>query len=132
MSRSLNDLRDEVQQTAVEKGWEDKEKYPDRSFGDLIALMHSELSEALEEYRGGYPPTYIYCMVGFPISEGQAWDESRAIEGQKPEGIPIEFADCIIRILQACGKYGIDIEEAVRLKMDYNKTRAERHGGKTI
>jgi NTP pyrophosphatase (non-canonical NTP hydrolase) len=124
---SLNDLRDDIQQWAKEKGWEDHEKYPDRTFGDLIALMHSELSEALEEHRHEHKPTEVYCFVGFPIGEAVPFQV-----GQKPEGIPIEFADCIIRILQACGKYGIDIDEAVRLKMEYNRTRPERHGGRTI
>lgn len=48
----------------------------------------------------------------------------------KPEGIPIELADCIIRILDYCGKEGIDIEEAIKIKHEYNLTRPYRHGGK--
>jgi NTP pyrophosphatase (non-canonical NTP hydrolase) len=51
---------------------------------------------------------------------------------KKPEGVPIELADCIIRILDYCGHAGIDIEQAIKIKHEYNKTRPHRHGGKVI
>ena len=46
----------------------------------------------------------------------------------KPLGIPIELADAIIRILDYCAKEGIDIEEALRIKHEYNKLRSYWHG----
>ena len=104
----LNDLAREVHQNAVEHGW--WENPPE--FGTIIALIHSELSEALEEYRNGKPIVY-------------------EIDG-KPEGIASEFADVIIRVLDYCGHAGIDIEEAIRVKMEYNKTRPYKHGGKVV
>jgi hypothetical protein len=48
----------------------------------------------------------------------------------KPEGIPSELADIIIRVFDAAVEYGIDIEDQVRMKMAYNATRQHRHGGK--
>ncbi|HEX5437177.1 MAG TPA: hypothetical protein VFW98_08455 [Gemmatimonadaceae bacterium] len=79
-----------------------------------IALMHSELSEALEEYRAGHALTEVYERDG------------------KPEGYPIELADVIIRILDHCTAEGIDIQGAVLRKMEYNATRPHRHGGKVV
>jgi NTP pyrophosphatase (non-canonical NTP hydrolase) len=124
----LNKLRDKIHQNAVEHGWWEKE----RSFGEIIALCHSELSEALEEYRNGKPDIY-YKKCGSPeCNFGIKCHECEILKEQKPEGIAIELADCIIRILDYCGKENIDIEKAIRLKHEYNKTRPYRHGGKVI
>mgnify|MGYP001608356455 CR=1 FL=1 len=110
---SLNELAAQARAIAVSKGWEDGH----RSFGDIIALMHSELSEALEEHRSGRGATEIYYRAEAP---------------DKPEGIPIELADTFIRILHFVGQHEIDFDRAVDLKMSYNATRPHRHGGKTI
>ncbi len=129
----LNKLRDEIHSNAKNHGWWEEE----RSFGEIIALCHSELSEALEEYRSGYKSTEIYHNCERDYDCGLYEPDGDNIEcfgcsRHKPEGIPIELADCIIRILDYCGKEGIDIEEAIRIKHEYNKSRPYRHGGKVI
>ena len=107
----INDLCREAHETAKEKGWHETPL----ATGDFIANTHAELSEAFEEYRAGKPIKEIYDS-GF----------------DKPEGFPIELADVIIRIADFCGLHEIDLEEAIRFKMTYNKTRSHRHGGKIV
>lgn len=111
--KTLNELAAEAHANAVSKGWWDE----DRSFGEIIALIHSEVSEALEFYREGHQPNELL------------WT---GISGLKPDGIPAEFADIIIRIFDAAGKYNIDLDRAVEMKMLYNATRPHKHGGKVI
>lgn len=123
----LNELRNEIHKNAVEHGWWEEE----RSFGEIIALCHSELSEALEEYRNKKKGVYYSCQPNGTLI-GVCDGKCPACERGKPEGIPIELADCIIRILDHCGKENIDIDEAIRIKHEYNKTRPYRHGGKKI
>ncbi len=93
---------------ANEKGW--NEHMP--SQGEWIALAHSELSEGLEAHRDG---------VGMAVY----------VDG-KPEGLAIEYADCIIRILHWFARHGLSPNDMVAMKMDYNQTRPYRHGGKAM
>lgn len=81
-------------------GWWDRP----REIPELLCLIHSEISEALEAYR-------IDKMEG-------------------PDGLPGELADALIRICDLAEVIGIDIEAAVLKKHEYNKTRPYRHGGK--
>ena len=115
---TITNLVQQSHETAVDKGWYEEPK----TFGELIALCHSELSEALEEFRRGNDVKEIYYEELNSLLAGY----------KKPEGIPIELADVVIRVADMCGYYGIDLEEAVRIKMEYNKTREHRHGGKVI
>ncbi|KKL78588.1 hypothetical protein LCGC14_2023360 [marine sediment metagenome] len=106
----LDQIQRESHDTAVSKGWDD---IP-RSFPEFVANMHGELTEAWEEYRlnGTEPDTMIYLKQG------------------KPEGIAVEFADLVIRLLDCCAHYDIPLEDALKVKMEYNKGRPYRHGNK--
>ena len=120
---SLNELRDRAHQNAVDHG------FTGATVGEEIALMHSELSEALEEYRNGALPNQTLYIDNFCES---LRTEERSLDKFKPCGIPSEMADVIIRVLDFCGKYNIDIDKAVLEKMKYNASRPHRHGGKKL
>ena len=107
----INELVKEAHENAKNHGWWD---YP-KTFGELIALIHSEVSEALEEYRNSKLPAETYYNGN-----------------DKPEGIPSEMADIVIRVFDLCGYYEIDLESAIKEKMEYNKSRPYKHGGKKI
>jgi hypothetical protein len=78
-----------------------------------LALVHSELSEAVEEARE---------------DRWTEWHSSS--KPDKPEGFVIELADAVIRLFHIAGLLGLDLEAAVRDKTAYNETRPHRHGGK--
>jgi NTP pyrophosphatase (non-canonical NTP hydrolase) len=110
---TITELVKQSHETAVEKGWWDDDPELDKSFGTAIALIHSEASEALEEYR-----------------DGRKYDEIYYREDGKPEGIPVEFADVVIRIADQAGERGIPLLRAIEEKLAFNKTREHRHGNK--
>ena len=111
---TIKELIEESWQTAEDKGWHSLKKRP----AEDIALMHSELSEVLEELRR-HDPNFVYFKLD---KKGN----------QKPEGCPIELADVLIRIGDFCKTHAIDLDEALRLKATYNKTRDYLHGGKKL
>lgn len=120
----LNDLAADIHANAVAHGWWDEA----RSFGDIVALCHSELSEALEAYRDGEELVHGCC--GHCTFEASCDHPAPAGEtGCKPEGVAVEMIDCIIRILDWCGKMGVDVDGVLAMKHAYNKGRPYRHGG---
>lgn len=120
-------------QTAEDSGW-----HGDETFGDKVALMHSELSEALEEFRDGCNFEKIYYSYKDPNGGKDILtdDPTREVDGvlvmNKVEGIASELADVLIRIFDDSERFGIPTIEAMFQKMLYNKTRPHRHGGKKI
>lgn len=110
-------MEEEVFRLNSSKGWFDEE----RTVGDMVALLHAEVSEILEAYRDygmkdGTKPPYRAGMD--PNTERPA----------KPEGVAVEMADVLIRLLDMAKRWDIDIVSAFDEKMKYNWTRPYRHG----
>lgn len=93
----INQLCSEAFEIAKSKGWHDEP----RETGTVLALIHSEVSEALEADRKG-----------------------------DRENFEEELADVCIRIFDLCGSRGIDLEASIQKKMEKNKGRSYKHGGK--
>jgi NTP pyrophosphatase (non-canonical NTP hydrolase) len=118
----LQDIQERIYKTAKEHGWWDEP----RTFGDIVALCHSELSEALEEFRTNKP------MVYYPDGNGGININIQHDVAVKPEGVAVEMADCIIRILDWAEHNNINMQQILINKMAYNETRPYRHGGKAL
>ena len=92
--------------TATDAGWyldPETGEPVERNFGEVVALMHSELSEALEADRKGLMDDNL------PHRDGRE----------------VEFADCIIRILDTAAALGLDVAGALIEKNRLNGARAD-------
>jgi NTP pyrophosphatase (non-canonical NTP hydrolase) len=128
---TIREMQQRVHDLAVRKGWWDNcaTNMPFVAMGaekrlldvDLVSaripeklcLIHSEVSEALEDYRDGKYETKLGA-------------------GGKPEGFPTELADVVIRCMDLAGALGIDLEAEIEKKHAFNATRPFRHGGKKV
>ena len=122
----LNDLKAlqaDIHATALDKGWWDdrnnlislaKSHHPSTAkyaksavVGSALALIHSEVSEALEADRNGDKP-----------------------DDKIPEytGMEAELADVMIRIYDLAEAFGLRVNEAMIEKIQMNKSRSHKHG----
>jgi len=102
-ARSWDEVAKQVHKNAVDKGFWDNP----RNDGEAIALIHSELSEALEALRSNNAPDRHLRDFA---------------------GVEVELADAVIRIMDISEGRGWRVVEAILAKIDYNKGRDRLHG----
>ena len=100
----FKEIQRKIYTIAKSKGWWDKP----RNDGEMIALMHSELSEGLEAIRKNLTSDHLPDF----------------------KGIEEELADVIIRIMDYAESRELKVAEAIFAKIRFNEGRERMHGGK--
>lgn len=119
----INELSKEIHENAKAKGFYEKP----RNIGEMLCLMHSEISEALEADRKDR-----YCKIAptdvLARSHGSVFfdDYEKTIKHTFEE----EMADIVIRVMDMCEWKEIDLEGHIKAKMRYNTLREKYHGKK--
>lgn len=121
---TLNELSRLCHQNAINKGFFDEGK----NTGEMIALMHSELSEALEaDRKDSYVRYHSMDAINGWIDDE---DFKRAYKKHVKGSFEEEMADILIRVFDMCGYKNIDIDAHVKAKMRYNSLRERMHSKK--
>lgn len=137
----LEPLAREIGEVNVANGWDasramlaDPDAYDPRwrtahKIAEL-GLIDTEVSEAIEVVRRGYGMREVYYPTS--ATNQPTFEMDGMTKLHKPEGVPSELADVIIRVLDIADAYGIDIAAAVVEKLAHNRTRGLHHGGKSL
>lgn len=126
----LNELSKEIHENAKSKGFYDNKK----NIGEMLCLIHSEVSEALEADRKkmytNVSDIKLYGLAdknfGATFNDESVFKDffSTCVKNTFED----ELADIVIRVLDLCAFKGIDIESHIKAKMRYNATRQHKHG----
>lgn len=113
MAKTIAEMTAEIREVNVAKGWRPAEGGPgENTWGDYIALLHSEISEALEAYRDHRLADATHPACGRAANTGEPCPEHGP---SKPEGVGSELADVLIRLLDMCDVFGIGASGYERL-----------------
>lgn len=143
IATGLSVLLDAVTANNYEKGWRPRpEEMPmgkvERNMGELIALLHSEVSEAFEAHRNNEPKLWFEYEIPGPNGETLKNKPTDGFSDQpsfggvlgKPQGIASELADVLIRLVDMAQEHDIPLISATISKHEFNQTRPWKHGGK--
>lgn len=135
-TQSWNTIAADIHATNIEKGWWDQETKVGlavlnhlldtdadpslidavipmlrRNDGEALMLIVTEVAEVLEGLRDRNPPSEKIGAAGFTQAEE-------------------EMADVVIRVMDLCCARNWRVAEAIKAKLEYNRTRPFRHGGR--
>jgi len=105
-SENVNNLRDLCYKASFDAGWHtnlETGELLERNKAEMLCLIHSEISEAMEGERKGLMDDHLPDR---PMAE-------------------VELADAVIRIMDYAGRWGYDIGGALVAKVLYNKNRKD-------
>ena len=119
----INDLAQQIHKNAKSKGFYEEKK----NIGEMLCLIHSEVSEALEaDRKNKYTTSNIFAVNGW-TSDG---DFIHSFKENVKDTFEDELTDVIIRVLDLAAFKGINLEEHIKSKMRYNSLREHKHGKK--
>lgn len=105
---NLNSVVQKMYNQSKNAGWHDKE----RNEGEMLALIHAEISEALEGIRKDLMDSHLPYR----------------------KSTEVEMADAVIRIFDYCGMKGYDLGSAIAEKnknrLDHKREERQKEGGK--
>lgn len=120
----INKLAKEVHENAIGKGFYEGKK----NTGEMIALIHSEVSEALEADRKDF---YVSRGSIKGIVREKSPSLFKAIFRQNfKDTFEDELADIMIRVMDLAAFKGVDLESHIQAKMRFNELRPHKHGKK--
>ncbi|MDG2455438.1 MAG: hypothetical protein P8N47_06490 [Bacteroidia bacterium] len=118
----INKLSEKIHSNAVEKGFY-REK---RNLGEMLCLIHSEVSEALEADRiNRYTASDVSAILELDDAHFKV-----AFEDNVKNTFEDELADILIRVMDLSGYKRVDLEKHIHAKMRYNAQRIAKHGKK--
>ena len=101
----LNECAKDCHEAAVKGGWwhDSEGKKKERNVGELLCLIHSEISEAMEGARKGLMDTHL----------------------KHKSMMEVELADAIIRIFDLAESKNFNLGQTIYEKLEYNRSRAD-------
>lgn len=123
----INELAKQVHQNAKNKGFFDEPK----NLGEMLCLIHSEISEALEAIRQNkYTTDKDKLDSNYLLERGNIQDWDDHFRHHIKNTFEDELADTVIRIMDLCAFKNIDLEWHIKAKMRSNELREFKHGKK--
>lgn len=122
---ALRELQQTCGDTAASKGFHDDRPAHGPELanwqGNKLLLIVSEVIEAHDEIRNGKPATKTYYPTSVGVDTGAP---------HKPEGVPSEITDAVIRCFDFAYTEGFDLAGIIAEKLVYNASRERLHGKK--
>lgn len=125
----INKLASEIHSNARSKGFYEQPK----NIGEMLCLIHSEVSEALEADRKNHYAVKSWNIEkNIDLNDMESTSKKQYFQNEFEVAIKNSFedelADVMIRVMDLAAFKGIDLEYHIKMKMAYNAMREHKHG----